>query len=325
MACGQFHAVGMPTCVFLRVNEDGTINVIAGFTDNGQGAETVICQMAAEEMGVPVEHVSLITADTGVSPYDSLTIGDRTTLSAGNAVRRAAADAKRQILERVAQMFHCETDDLDLKNSKVFVKARPEQAIPLIGVSMQAHFANRQGPIMGKGMFFFEERPHKEGTVTGALEVSQNVPNYTTQVAEVEVDERTGQVEVLKIIASEDVGFAINPQGVRGQMVGGIAMGVGWALTEGYKLRDGNVLNRSLLDNGIPGSLDVPEIETLIMEENSEQGPYGAKSMGNTPILPTAPAIANAVYDAIGVRITDLPITPDKVLSALRKKREKRE
>jgi len=321
MACGQFHAVGMPTCVFLRVNEDGTINVLTGVTDLGQGAETIICQIAAEEMGVPLERVSLITADTGVSPYDAFTLGDRVTVSIGHAVRRAAGDAKRQVLERVAQIFHCETDELDLKDSKVFVKARPKQAIPLIGVSMQAHFANRQGPIMGKGTFFFEEPPYKEGTVSGALEVSQNVPNYTTQVAEVEVDERTGEVEVMKITACQDVGFAINPHSVKGQMVGGIAMGVGWALTEGYELRDGNVLNRSLLDNGIPGALDVPEIETLIMEEKSESGPYGAKPMGNLPIIPTAPAIANAVYDAVRVRITDLPITPEKVLSALKKER----
>ncbi len=320
MACGQFQASGMPTCVFLRINEDGTMNVLTGVTDMGQGAETIICQIVAEEMGVPIEAVSLITADTAVCPYDAFTIGDRVTVSIGHAVRRAAADAKQQVLERVAQIFHCTPEDLDLKESKIFVKARPGQAIPLIGVSMQAHYANRQGPIMGKGTFFFQEPPHREGSVTSALEVSMNVPNYATQVAEVEVDERTGQVEVLKITASQDVGFAINPQAVKGQVLGAVAMGIGWALAEGYDLRNGKVFNRALLDNGIPGAMDVPEINALIVEQGSELGPYGAKPIGNLPIIPTAPAIANAIYDAVGVRITDLPITPDKILAALNKK-----
>jgi CO/xanthine dehydrogenase Mo-binding subunit len=214
-------------------------------------------------------------------------------------------------------------EELDLKNGKVFLKAKPEQSIPLIGVSMQAHYVNREGPIMGKGTFFFEEPPHEEGAVKGALEVSIYTPNWTTQVAEVEIDKRTGRVNVLKITASEDVGFAINPPAVRGQMLGGIVMGLGWATIEGYELREGKVLNRALLDNKLPVAADIPEIETLVIEEKSELGPYGAKSMGNTPILPTAPAIANAVYDAIGVRIKDLPITPHKILAALKKKQAK--
>jgi len=325
MACAQFQASGMPACAFVRVNEDGTINVLSGVTDIGQGAETIICQIVAEELGAPVDAITLVTADTGVCPYDAFTIGDRVTMSVGQAVRLAAGDAKRQIFERVAQLFHCKVEELDLKNGKVFLKAKPEQSIPLIGVSMQAHYVNREGPIMGKGTFFFQEPPHEEGAVKGALEVSLNTPNYTTQVAEVEVDERTGQVEVLKITASQDVGFAINPLAARGQMLGGIAMGFGWALIEGYGLKDGRVLNRAFLDNGIPGAMDIPEMEALVVEENSERGPYGAKPMGNLPLIPTAPAIANAVYDAIGVRIKDLPITPHKILAALKKRQARKQ
>ncbi len=323
IACAQFQPGGMPSCVFVRVNEDATINVLSGVTDIGQGAETIVCQIAAEELGVPLEAVTLATADTGVCPYDPFTIADRVTVTVGNAARRAAIDAKRQIMERVARKFHCETDDLDLKDGKVFVKARPEQAIPLIGISMESHYSDREGPIMGKGTFFITDPPHEEGTVKGALETAMVAPNWTTQVAEVEVDEKTGQVKVLKITASEDVGFAINPPAVRGQMLGGIIMGVGWTLMEGYELKDGKVLNRALLDNKLPVAMDIPEVETLLVEENSELGPYGAKSVGNVPILPTAPAIANAIYDAVGVRIKDLPITPYKILAALNKKQAK--
>ncbi|MEW6663639.1 MAG: molybdopterin cofactor-binding domain-containing protein [Thermodesulfobacteriota bacterium] len=323
MACAQFQASGMPACAFVRVNEDGTISVLSGVTDIGQGAETVICQIVAEELGVSVEAVTLVTADTGVCPYDAFTIGDRVTMSVGHAVRLAAADARRQIIGRVAEIFHCQPEDLDLKNGKVSLKARPEQAIPLIGVSMQAHYANREGPIMGKGTFFFQEPPHEEGSVKSALEISMNVPNYTTQIAEVEVDEETGRVDLLKITASQDVGLAINPPAVRGQMLGGIMNGVGYALIEGYELRDGKVLNRALLDNRLPGAMDTPEIEALIVEEKSILGPYGSKPVGNLPLIPTAPAIANAVYDAVGVRIKDLPITPHKILQGLKKKQAK--
>ncbi len=175
-----------------------------------------------------------------------MTIGDRLTMSMGHAARLAALDVRQQVLERVAELFHCSPADLDIKDARVFVKARPEQAIPLIAVSMQAHYVNREGPIMGKGTFFFQEPPHEEGSVTSALEISLNCPNYTTQVAEVEVDEKTGRFEVLKITAAQDVGFAINPPAVRGQILGGVLMGYGWACIEGYEVRDGKVLNRAL-------------------------------------------------------------------------------
>ena len=321
VACAQFQASGLPTCVFVRLDQDGSIAVLSGVTDIGGGAETIICQVVAEELGVPIESISLVSADSGVCPYDAMTIGDRLTMSMGNAARLAALDVRQQILERVAQIFHCSPDDLDIKDARVFVKARPQQAMPLIGVSMQAHYENREGPIMGKGTFFFQEPPIEEGSVTSALETSMNCTNFSTQVAEVEVDEETGRFEVLKITASQDVGLAINPPMARGQMLGGTLMGWGWACLEHYEVRRGRVFNRALLDNSLPGILDAPEMETLLIEEPSVNGPYGAKPMGNVPIIPTAPAIANAIYDATGVRIKDLPITPEKILAGLREKR----
>lgn len=320
VACAQFQASGMPGCAFVKINEDGSINVLSGMTDIGQGAETIICQIVAEELKVPVEAVTVVSADTAVCPYDAFTIGDRLTMTVGHAVRLAARDARQQVLERVAKIFHCSPEDLDLRDAKVFLKANPEQAIPLIGLSMQAHHVNREGPIMGKGTFFFQEPPHEEGSVRSALEISMNVPNYTTQVAEVEVDERTGMFEVLKITASQDVGLAINPPAVRGQMLGGILMGFGWAGIEGYQVEEGRVLNRALLDNRLPCALDAPEMEALMVEHRSELGPYGAKPVGNLPLIPTAPAIANAIFDATGVRVKDLPITPDKILEGLRRR-----
>ncbi len=246
VACAQFQATGLPTCVFVRLDQDGSVNVLSGMTDLGGGADTVICQIVAEELGVPIESITLVSADSGVCPYDAMTIGDRLTMSMGHAARLAALDVRQQVLERVAELFHCSPADLDIKDARVFVKARPEQAIPLIAVSMQAHYVNREGPIMGKGDLLFQEPPHEEGSVTSALEISLNCPNYTTQVAEVEVDEKTGRFEVLKITAAQDVGFAINPPAVRGQILGGVLMGYGWACIEGYEVRDGKVLNRAL-------------------------------------------------------------------------------
>jgi len=280
-------------------------------------------QIAAEVIGVPMERVSIVTADTATCPFEWATIADRLTVSTGNSVHQAAMEVRRQILERVAEKFHCRPDELEIKNSLIFVKARPQQAIPLIAITKEAAHGHPKGPIMGKGAFCFDH-PHttEPGAIRGGLESGLNLPNYTTQVAEVEVNENTGEVKVLKVTASEDVGFAMNPLAIRSQITSGIVMGQGWALTEGSVLKDGMIMNQSLVDNGLPGVLDAPaEMEILVLEENAKMGAFGARSMGNTPLLPTAPAISNAIFDAVGVRMKDLPITPEKVLAAIKEKK----
>ena len=323
IACFQFHTGGYPSCAYVKINEDGTIGLLAEALDIGQGSDTVLCQIAAEELGVPLEDINLITGDTDATPYDLMTVADRVTYTAGNAVRIAAQDAKRQLLERAAQMLEAKVDDLELKDRMVFVKGSPGKMIPLIGLSMEAHYHNRKGPIIGKGVFFPEDEVYDPKSVEGGTDISMHAPNYITQVAEVEVDIRTGKVEVLKITTAQDVGFPINPLSLEGQMQGAIVQGIGYALTEGYSVEAGEVLNHSFKEYKIAGALDVPEIETLLVEEKIKEGPYGAKGAGNPPIVPTAPAIANAIYDAIGVRIKDLPITPEKVLKAIKEKGRK--
>lgn len=206
-------------------------------------------------------------------------------------------------------MLRTEVSDFELKDRMVLVKGAPEKIIPLIGISMAAHYFDRQGPIMGKGTFSPEDEPYEKETVEGGTEVAMHAPNYITQVAEVEVDERTGNIKVLKITAAQDVGFPINPLALKGQMQGGIVQGIGYALTEGCSVEAGEVLNHSFKDYKMLGALDIPKIETLIVQEKAKTGPYGAKPAGNPPIVPTAAAVANAIYNAIGVRMKDLPIT----------------
>jgi len=322
IACSQFHTGGRASCAFVKINEDGTIGLLSGALDLGQGSDTLLCQIVAEELGVPLEDIVLPTADTDITPYDFFTLADRTTYTAGNAVRLAALDAKQQLFELAAKILEVKVDDLGLKNRMVFVKGKPKKMIPLKSLSMAAHYY-KGGPIMGKGTVFPEDEPYEKQTIEGGIQVSLHAPNYIAQVAEVEVDDRTGEIKILKITAAQDVGFPINPLSLEGQMEGGIVMGIGYALTEEYSVEVGKVINPSFHEYKIPDVWTVPKIKTLFVTEKAKEGPYGAKGSGNPPIVPVAPAIANAIYNAIGVRIKDLPITADKIIKALKEKNKR--
>lgn len=304
----------------VRLNEDGTATVSIGGVDLGQGALTAMAQLAAEGLGIKIEDVRVNTVDTDYSPYEWQTVASRLTWSMGNAVLMAAEDAKHKILQTVAEAWGEDVNDLDIIDGEV-VSYKSEESVPLKDIvvyGMQRPDGTWiGGPVVGQGRFMPEYvTPLDPETGQGP----RAVVHFTTgcQAVEVEVDDETGQVQVLKIVSAYDVGRAINPEMVRTQMEGGAVQGMSTALLEGLILQEGVPKNPNFTDYRIATAVDAPlETENIIVEVPQDDGPFGARGIGEHPMIPTAPAIANAVYNAVGVRIDSLPITAEKVWRAL--------
>jgi carbon-monoxide dehydrogenase large subunit len=305
----------------IRFNEDGTCLVNVGGVDIGQGMLTVAAQLAAEGLGIPIEDVRVNTVDTDYSPYEWQTVASRITWSMGNAILRAADEAKTQIINMVAEAWQENPNDLDIIDGNVISYAT-EESIPLKNIvvyGMQRPDGTWiGGPVLAKGRFMPDYvTPLDAETGQGP----RAVVHFTTgaQAVEVEVDDETGQLEVVKIAAAFDVGRAINPDMVRAQMEGGAVQGLSTALLEQIIMDHGKPLNPSFTDYRIATSVDAPaDIETIIVEVPQDDGPYGARGIGEHAMVPTAPAIANALRNALGVEIDSLPITSEKIWAALR-------
>jgi 4-hydroxybenzoyl-CoA reductase alpha subunit len=305
----------------VKIERDGSVTLLTGAADIGQGAETVISQIVAEEMGVSLEDIRITAADTEITPLDPGTFGSGVTLRAGNAARMAARAAREKLFEAVAEKLETPAEELEARDHRIFSKENPERGISLQEAIKIYQYSDRPMPIIGRGSY---HPPAKEPT-TLLREDGNFSPAYSfmTQAAEVEVDLKTGRIRVLKMAASHDCGRAINPMLVEGQLEGSVVGGMGQALYEEVITEKGQVQNPSFLDYGIPTALEVPSITSLEVETNDPEGPFGAKESGEGTQLAPAPAIINAVYDAIGVRFKSLPVTPDKVLEALQKKQKK--
>ncbi len=299
-----------PAGAFLDLTDDGTVLVLTGCADIGQGSSTVLAQIAAGELGVNIEDVLVVAGDTGVSPDAGATSASRQTYISGNAVLLAARQAKEVLLEEAAGIMAAAASDLCLRDGHVW---RAGEKTPLTVKEVLAACRKKGKLTLGSGWFNPE--------TTGMDETGRGAPyatySYATQVAEIEVDTETGKVSVLRLVAAHDVGRAINPKSVEGQIEGGCLMGIGYALLEEVKLTEGRIGNPRYAEYLLPMSLDVPEIHAIIVEEPEITGPFGAKGVGEPALIPTAAAIANAVADALGVRFYDLPITPEKILAAL--------
>lgn len=303
------------TEAFVKISEVGQVTVITPAVEMGQGPRTVLSQIAGEVLGVPMEDIRVIDNDTDIIPFDLGSWGSRTTYVNGIAVKQAAENAKKELLDIASLRFKTPVENLELKSGKIGPKDDWDKALTIKEIASYAAYTEGR-IISGKGRFFDPEAPK---FVRG--EGSHGFPNlvYGCQIAEVEVDTETGRVQVLKIVAAHDVGKALNPKGVEGQLEGGIVQGIGYALTEGVIERDGRNLNPSFLDYKILSAPDIPEIDIIIVEDLNNDGPFKAKGVGEQGIVPTAAAIANAVRHAIGVQIQDLPISPEKILRALGK------
>jgi xanthine dehydrogenase molybdenum-binding subunit len=300
----------------IKMDDYGKVDVFTGSTDIGQGSDTVIAQIVAEVLGVSTDDVNVINNDTDVCPWDVGVHASRTTFVAGNSALGAARKIKAQILEVAAKALGEDLEVLDIKGGVVFSTRDKEKNIALGKVLRNAHYASG-GKMLMADHFYDPANENFDRDFKGNLSVAYA---YGAHGVEVEVDKQTGQVKILKYIAAHDVGKAINPMLLEGQIYGGGLMGLGYALGERMIFDKGVLKNGNFLDYKMPTVKDVPPVEAVIIETDDENGPFGAKGIGEPGLVPTAPAIANAIYDAVGVRIKDLPITPEKVLRALKEK-----
>ncbi|HEY5900160.1 MAG TPA: molybdopterin cofactor-binding domain-containing protein [Burkholderiales bacterium] len=308
-----FTAAANPSSATVKINEDGTATVLTGTVEGGQGLLTVLGQIAAEALGIATQDVLVISADTDATPMDTGAIASRTTYVGGNAVKLAATQARRTLLQVAAPLLGARIEDLEAREGWVRVKAS-QDGLPIREVARQA-YAESGIPPIGSATW-------NPPTTSLDAETGQGEPFatyvYATQIAEVEVDDETGVVAVLRIVAAHDCGTPINPTLVEGQVHGGIGMGVGFALHEEIIFdAAGRQVNADLGSYLVPTSVDMPEMEVTIVDNHDPTGPFGAKGVGEPTSVPTAAAIANAIYDAVGVRITALPATPEKVLAAI--------
>jgi CO/xanthine dehydrogenase Mo-binding subunit len=314
----------------VRFNEDATLNVEIGAQELGQGAFTVAAQIAAQALGVPYEWVRVSApVDTKYSPYEWQTVASRITWSMGNAVKAAAEDARRQILEIVADHWGEDPNDLDIKSGKVISyqseQEQPLQNMVVYGLPNEDFEGWKGGPIVGQGRFMPTYVTNLD------LETGQGaraVVHYTVgaQAVDLEVDTETGQVEILKIASAYDVGKAINPDLVLTQIEGGAVHGMSSAFEALQFDEDGQPLNRSLVDYRIATAVDAPqEIHGDIVETPLEDGPWGARGVGEHVMVQTAPAIANAIHDALGIRFNDLPLSAEKIFLALEERKQTEE
>ncbi|MBI4528472.1 MAG: xanthine dehydrogenase family protein molybdopterin-binding subunit [Deltaproteobacteria bacterium] len=302
---------------YVHFNEDGSAQVLVGASEIGQGSLVALSQIAAEELGIPVESVAIVSADTAVCPFDQGTFSSRVTLYTGMAVKTAAAEAKKQLLEIASQMTEIPERDLEIDQQKIISRKHPELNLSFREVIERAH--TNMKPILGKGWAGgkgdWPGLPHK-------MQGKEPTPGskYGAQAVEVKVDEETGVVTILKMASAHDAGQTVNPLALDGQIVGGSVMGMGYALYEKIQFEDGKVINPSFMDYKIPSSHEVPEIVPIRVEVPLPEGPFGAKGAGELAGLGVAPAVANAIFDAVQVRIKQLPLEPETVLDAIERK-----
>jgi CO/xanthine dehydrogenase Mo-binding subunit len=302
------------SAVQIRLDRGGGITVYCGSTDIGQGSTSILAYIVAEELGVPPEHIHLETADTTLTPVDLGSYSSRVTFMAGNAAIAAARKLKGQLFELASEHLQVPAENLEAAECLIYDVNDPGVALPYVKVVQLTEA--RYGALVAAGSYAPPEDIH--GDYKGAGVGPSPAYSYSACVAQVAVDTETGEMVVEKLWLAHDIGQSINPLLVAGQVEGGAYMGFGEATMEQQIFRKGRHKIPSLLDYKLPTTLDTPEIETILIEIPDREGPFGGKEAGQGPLNPVIPAIANAVFDAVGVRIDETPITSDKVLEALR-------
>ena len=303
----------------IKLNEDGKALILSGEGECGQGAHTAMCQIAAEELGIRVEDVEISRADTDLTTFCLGAFASRLTYVSGNAVKNAATNVKQQLFQQAAEMLEANPEDLISREGRVFVKGVEGKSVTVADVARARLFRHNGAPIVGSGSFDADSvlpDSTRFGNESGAY-------NYGVQAAEVHVDPETGQVRVLNFVIASDCGTVIYPMGAEGQVEGGLAQGIGYALTEGLQFDEGRPVNPNFSDYRIPSMRDMPPLQHAFADSYEPTGPFGAKGLGELNMDPTAAVINNAIFDAVGVRVKNLPITPEKILKALRDKEKK--
>lgn len=306
MGIGTHVSNAWPFCgdysnAYVTIKQDGSVHLATGIPDMGTGNTTALKQMVAEVLGVDYEKVRIAYGDTESTPFEIGSHASRTCYASGTAVVAGANDVKEKVLAFAAKTLNTTIEELDIQGNFIYSISNPEIKMGLDDAALKAHEQGKQ--FIGVGSI-----------------IPQNAPPYLAQFAEVEVDIETGKVKVLKLVGANDVGRAINPLVVEGQLEGGLAMGIGYTLSEEIKYDSkGRQLNTSFEKYVLPTSMDITELQTIIVEANDPTGPFGAKGIGETGLVATAPAIANAVYDAIGIRFFEIPLTEERVYRAIKK------
>jgi len=292
------------SAVSIRINADGTVQLSTGIADLGTGSNTTLAQIVAEELGISLDAVDVISGDTSTTPYDEGAYACMTLYTAGNAIRLAVAKIRQQILLRAAQKLEVAPESLEFKAQRIYVKNNPEKGIAYSGLTSEASKAK------GGRITFMAEAGFENTAVP---------PSFGAQFAEVQVDTETGQVEVLKMVSVMDTGTAINPMVVEGQIEGALQQGIGFSLTENPLVDQltGKLLNPDFQNYTVLTALDMPKTEVGLVETYEPTGPFGAKGMSEPPMSGTAPAIANAIYNAAGIRLTELPMTSENVFKVM--------
>ena len=300
----------------IKINEDGKALILSGEGECGQGVHTAMCQIAAEELGVPVEDVEISRADTDLTTFCLGAFASRLTYVSGNAVKNAATNVKQQLFEQAAEMLEANAADLISRDGKIFVKGAEGKSLTVSDVARARLFRHNGAPIVGSGSFDADSvlpDSTRFGNESGAY-------NYGAQAAQVHVDPETGQVQILQFVVASDCGTVIYPLGAEGQVEGGLAQGIGYALTEGLQIDEGRPINPNFSDYRIPSMRDMPPLQHAFADSYEPTGPFGAKGLGELNMDPTAAVLNNAIFDAVGVRVKTLPITPEKILRALKEK-----
>lgn len=298
---------------FVKIEDDGGVMVMCGGQEIGTGGSTVIAQVVSHELGVPIERIQILNSDTNVMPWDIGCHAQRNTFVLGHAARIAATDARDELFRAAAEMLETAQEDLVGKDDQVFARGAPSRSVPIPDVVRNLHYRPGGTAILGKGYYdppTVPTDPRGKGNKSASY-------SYACHGVEIEVELDSGRVTVLRVVAAHDCGKAINPMDVEGQIEGGVAQALGWALTEELVWKEGRTLNPDLLDYKVLTTMDVPDTEVVLVETADPEGPYGAKGVAEISIVPTAAAVANALAHATGSRFRSLPFSPQKILSAV--------
>ncbi|HZN49073.1 MAG TPA: molybdopterin cofactor-binding domain-containing protein, partial [Methylomirabilota bacterium] len=297
----------------VKLDDFGKVTLITGASEIGQGSETVLAMIVAETLGVPLERVDVVNSDTAVRPWDVGTHASRTTFIAGNAARQAAEKLRAQLLDVAATQLEEPAAALDVRGGWVFVRRDPQRRLQYEAVARAGHFR-------GGGRVLVAEAFYDPPTTMLDKDFQGNVSAaYTSafQAVLVDVDPESGRVVVRKVASAHDVGRALNPAAAEGQVHGGIHMGLGYALSERFVVERGQVVTQTFMDYAILKADDMPQIEVRLIETVDAEGPFGAKGLGESGVIPVAAAVRNAIKDATGVRCNELPVTPERLLAGL--------
>ena len=313
---GGARQMGHQACAaIVRVCEDGTVNLITGATDCGQGSDTVLCMIAAEELGVKLENIDIKRVDSAYTPVDPGSYGSRVTILAGQATQKAARQAKKQLLEAAARNWQVKPEDIDIKDGEVLIKSDPEKRMPFSRLARIACYSGTGAVILGSGYSSYG---------IGPLDLTSGIGNggtsysFTAQSARVGVDIETGKITVTDFTLASDCGRLLSPITAEGQIEGGAIQGLGQTLYEDFIMDRGKTLNPTFLDYKMPLSTDIPNIRLIDIVTDDPDGPFGAKETSEGSIVSAPPTVVSAIHDAIGIWFKELPITPEKVVKALK-------